>query len=283
MPAKRILPTDDDGARAFTLAKSHLGEGAPGVTVAEDGNRAELSLLGISFANIERTGRSVVASFLVHESDRPALPSMLGYAPDPIRAGWWRIRLGKEPRRWTEANVATLAGRTMAALRQTASVGRWRSVLAASGAYALVSRTRIGSWQPLSDKELASPRIRTTSQDGTSALLVPATGALFVKLEDRGALLILDAAAEPRDEHKLRELVAGVPEDALTTTPVRFEVDGPVVAFDAARSGASLEVGSTLGCDLAPGTYEVRVGSHAMAGKHALSLVRLVLGDRSER
>ncbi|MBM4360262.1 MAG: hypothetical protein FJ096_19320 [Deltaproteobacteria bacterium] len=281
MPDKRTMPTDDDGARAFALAKTHLGEGTPGVTVAEDGSRAELSLLGVSYANVERAGRSVIASFLVHESDRPAISSLLGYMPDPIRAGWWRIRLGKEPRRWSEANVATLAGRTMAALRTMSNVGRWRNIANKGGSFALVNRAKLDRWEPILADARGPNEARVVTTESGPVLLLPASAALYLKREEHGLLLVQDVGPEPRDEHRLRELVTALPEDALAPTDLRLEVLGPLLIFDASTSGTALEPAATLTSDLDAGTYAVQTGVSPPSSKQALTLVRLVRVDRA--
>jgi hypothetical protein len=272
---------EEAGKSAFDLAKATLGGSLPGVTVAEDGTRAELSHLGVTFAVIERGPRSVVASFLVQESDRTAVSQVVGYSPDPIRAGWWRLRLGKEPRRWQEANVATFAGRTIAALRAVSNVGRWRNLCAAQHPYVVMPRSQVHRWGDDSrGTELAlakaAPRgVAVLDRPWGQALVLGSPDPLYFHPTDEGGLLVRVAALDLRDEQRLRELVAEIGPSIYESRVLEVQIHEPLCAFDASVPGTAVTPANSLACDLRAGLYAVWFGRFAPSSRIGLDVVSL--------
>lgn len=283
-PPPPVGTADDDGLRAFELAKASLGGGQPGVTVAEDGLRAELSHLGITFAIVERSNRSVVASMLVQDGDRAVVGQIVGYSPSPVRAGWWQIRLGKEPRRWQEAKVATLAGRTIAALRAVSNVGRWRSLYAATNPYAVVARSHAFRWgddglgTDLGEAKACASDVTLLDRSWGHALVLGSSDPLYVHPTEEGALLVRVASLDLHDEQRLRELVAAIPSEIFGGGSLELDVHEPLCAFDASLVGSAITPQNSLTCDLRPGRYAVRSGRYAPSTKVALDLVALTRG-----
>jgi len=279
-----LAPGDDAeeaGKSAFDLAKVTLGGTQPGVIVAEDGARAELSHLGITFAIVERGPRSVVTSFLVQEGDRAAVSQVVGYSADPIRAGWWKIRLGKEPRRWQEANVAIFAGRTIAAMRAVSNVGRWRSLYAAHHPYVVMPRSQVHRWGDDgrgTDLGLAkaTPRdVALLDRPWGQALVLGSPDPLYVHPTDDGGLLVRVASLDTHDEQRLRELVSEIGPTVFEGRVLALRVNEPLCAFDASIPGSAITPANSLACELRAGDYAVRFGRFAPSSRVALDVVSL--------
>lgn len=283
MPGSRTHSSGPIEDRAFALARHHLGADEPGVTVADDGKRAEFAIYGVNFAVVERAGRSVVATFLVSELDRSSVSSLVGYAPDPIREGWWKIRLGTEPRRWRESLVAELSGRMLSTLRTTSLLGQWPAIDAESSHFALAPSHLAARWASLRVTVPSTEFGLVETEEGT-ALLTRARGPLRIRHIDGGALLVQDLAKPSRPEYEVREIVSRLSTSEFAAAGLTLDVDGPLAAFDASRESSSTGEGGVLTLDLARGCYEVAYADARRTGCDLFAIcltLRSPVGDRS--
>lgn len=274
-----MIRTRSEEKEAFDLATRALGCGEPGVTLTDDGTRAELSLLGIRYARIERTGRGVEVAFLVQEADRRRPGLDVGFRPDSIRPDWLRIRLGKEPRRWREADVAGLVARSLSALRTIANVGRWRSITSTVGRFVVMPKSAVARWPNgarTGDSGVA-PSTGTSRIEGSwgSGLLLEGGGTLYAQPSTGGLVLIRATMRGGDDEHLLRNLLADLPDEAFAPTGIEIDVLEPLTAFDAARTTTADSDAAHLECPMDAGRYRVATASYEPNASVSLALVRL--------
>ncbi len=267
--------------RAFRLARVKLGEGTPGVTVDENSERAELSLLGMTYATIERAGRSVRIRFLLDGDERKAVAGVTGYTTEPNRKNWVCIRLGQDPQRWEAARVEVLVGRTLEKLRAMASLGRWKNVVSETGPYVIIGASSVTQWnEDGEDADLAAATSLGThsarlQRPWGSVLVLGNSGPLYFKPEPFGGLFIRVRSEEPCEEPTLRALVSAVPETVYSPTGLEFEVPDALWAFAATHSGRSVDSMNSLTCELTAGSYRLLTGVHTASPKVTMFLDRL--------
>lgn len=101
---------------AFASGKATLGgHGVPGCEIVETDGSARFSLHGNEYATLDIQGDGVVVSFRPAPTDVDAVRTSGHFAN--AGSGWYRIELTRNPRTWLAADVGTLVGRAIYALR----------------------------------------------------------------------------------------------------------------------------------------------------------------------
>ncbi|MGQ4416936.1 immunity 21 family protein [Streptomyces sp. SAS_269] len=162
-----------------------------------------------------------------------------------------------------------------------ADPGALQWVESGGGPLIAVPETVLPFWAGADSEEFATDYDRACEVDGYAGLLPVGDSAALVLgdepaatayLPDRGVFVRWSAA------HSERELLAHVPaalDTAVWEPEVRWQVPGPVVLFDAARPGGTVDRAGHLRVPLAPGPYAV-AAAYAQPGPETwLGLVRL--------
>ena len=107
-----------NGAFAFSLGKTTLGEGLPAVEVRDVAGRAVFSVKGTDYASIEIAGDEVFVRLRPASVDVDAMRQSGQFKEN---AGWFELRLTRNAKEWLAAEIGARSGRAIKALRDAAA------------------------------------------------------------------------------------------------------------------------------------------------------------------
>ncbi|MGB4775743.1 MAG: Imm21 family immunity protein [Daejeonella sp.] len=297
---------------ALTSERTSLGEGREGVTVTEEGDWLKFSLQGICYALLMITDHELVLRFR-KANKLDDLEKKLIYYKETSVKGWleWRTPISRDPRPSLEAGLGNMTGQIKYEICQGEHVEITpedlekikspvqekadqsatelafnqisRSVSSFGGPYIVIPATVADKWlgsDNIDAYELVCKGPETghiTPVAGQHALILGTPDNLhFMPLSNSSGLFIRVISSDANNDQELQDLLKVLPKKGWELVKDKFEIKGPLLAFDSALPGEDV-LNDALSVNLTPGSYQVSTTTFHTDNETEFLLTRLDL------